>query len=89
MFEDPFASAVDSVTAPASDCFQITPDDTNDLSQATKALYVGTGGNIVLRSVGSENDVTLRNVVGGSIIDIRTRAVRATGTTASDIVGLA
>lgn len=88
MFEDPFENSTNSLIAPSSDCFAITPDDSQDLSKATKAVYVGTSGDLVVRTIGSGSDVAFRNVIGGSILDIRVRAVRATGTTASDIVGL-
>ena len=54
-----------------------------------KALYVGTGGDIVLRGVGFTSDVTFRNVASGQILDVRASHVRATGTTAADIVALA
>lgn len=89
MTEDAFANAANSLISPAQDCFAIVSNDADDLLQATKALYVGTGGDIVLRAVGSQSDVTFRNVVSGSILDIRVCAIRATGTTATDIVGLA
>lgn len=89
MFEDPFANSTDSLMAPASDCFAIAPSDSADLPRGTKALYVGMGGDITLLAVEGDSDVTLRNVIGGSILDLRVRAIRATGTTASDIVGLA
>lgn len=86
---DPFLSSSDSLISPARMAFAITPVDNEDLSLFTKAIYVGTGGDVVLRAVGSDADVTLANVQTGSIIDVRCRAVRASGTTASSIVGLA
>ena len=89
MIHDPFGTASDSLIAPAREAFAVIPKDTGELSRATKAVYVGTGGDIVLRAVGSENDVTLRNVAAGSVIAIRLRAVRASGTTAADLVGFA
>jgi hypothetical protein len=89
MTEDAFASAANSLISPAHDCFAIVPNDASDLVQATKAIYVGTGGDIVLRAVGSQSDVTFRNVISGSILDIRVCAIRATDTSAADIVGLA
>ena len=88
MFEDPFESSANSLIAPSSDCFAITPNDTQELSKATKAIYVGSGGDLVVRPVGSSADVTFRNVIGGSILDVRVRAVRETGTSALDIVGM-
>lgn len=89
MLDDPYANTANSIIAPSSDCFEITPDDTLVLEKATKAIYVGSGGDIVLRAVGSESDVTFRNTISGSIIDVRVSAIRATGTTAESIVGLA
>lgn len=89
MILDPFGTASDSLIAPAREAFAVIPKDTGELNRATKAVYVGTGGDIVLRAVGSEEDVTLRNVAGGSVIAIRLRAVRATGTTAANLVGFA
>jgi hypothetical protein len=89
MFDDPFAGQADSTMSPATRCFAVTPSDSADLPQATKALYVGTAGDVVLLSIDSAASVAFRNVPAGSILDVRARAVRATGTTAADIVGLA
>lgn len=85
---DSFSLIGDSLIAPASRAFAIVPDDAADLPYATKAIYVGSSGDLVLRAIDSVDNVVLRNVVGGSILAIRTAAVRADGTTAGDIVGL-
>ncbi|MEO1729299.1 MAG: hypothetical protein AAFR64_01010 [Pseudomonadota bacterium] len=66
----------------------IVPDDVQDLLEAPKAIYIGTGGDLVLRPLDNDDDIVLRNTISGSILDLRVRAVRATGTTAQDIVGL-
>ena len=89
MLDDRFKDVADSLTSPARDCFAISGDDNADLPQATKAIYVGEGGDIVLRAVGSQTDVTLTNVPSGAILPIRLRAMRVTGTSASNIIGLA
>lgn len=86
---DSFASFVDSPMAPASRCFAVVPSDEAELAEITKALYIGTAGDVVLRAVEAAADVTFRNVPAGAMLDVRVRAVRATGTTAADIVGLA
>lgn len=86
---DPFRHTAASLITPAADCFAIEPQDDGHLPYATKAIYVGTGGDIVLRTVQANSDVAFRNVISGSILDIRVTAIRATGTTAQDIVGLA
>ena len=89
MIHDPFQGFADSPTAPAESCFAVIPDDLQDLPRATKALYVGTGGDVTLVALNDSGTTVFRNVAGGSILDVRARAVKLTGTTASDIVGLA
>lgn len=89
MFQDPYRQSVDSPMTPAERCFAITPSDTADLPSATKALYVGEGGDVTLVSVRGTDPVTFRNVPPGAILDVRARAIHATGTTAREIVGLA
>jgi hypothetical protein len=89
MTRDPFENTADSPIAPAEVCFAVVPSDSADLTVVTKAIYVGTGGDVRLRSVRGGADVTFRKVADGSILDVRVLAVRATGTTATDIVGLA
>ena len=86
---DKFDHLADGLTAPSEDTFAVTPDDTAELPQITKALYVGAGGDITLRASRSESDTLFRNVPSGATLDVRVRAVRATGTNASDLIGLA
>lgn len=50
-------------------------------------LYVGTGGTVVMKTVGGDT-VTLVNVPDASFLPIMTSVVVATGTTASNILGL-
>jgi hypothetical protein len=79
----------DSLTAPSSNCFPITTSDTVELPTVTKAVYVGTGGDVALRSVRGAQDVIFRNISSGAILDVRASHVRTTGTTAANLVGLA
>lgn len=89
MSNDPFPNSSDSLIAPASIAFPVVPSDDVDLARGAKALYVGTGGDITLRSANGQQDVTLRNVASGTVLAIRVRAVRVTGTSADHLVGLA
>ena len=89
MPKDRFQNTSDSLIAPAHVCFPITPDDSTDLVQVTKAIYIGSGGDVTLRSIDGPEDVTFANVPSGSILDVRVLSIRATGTTADSIVGLA
>lgn len=86
---DKFDAAVDSVIAPARNCFSITPGDSGVLPVLPKGIYVGNGGDIVVRAVDGIADVRFANVPSGAILDIRVTSVRATGTTATNLVGLA
>lgn len=84
---DRFHTGGDSVTAPARRAFAIIPHDSQPLPLVTKGLCVGMSGNIALRAIDSEDDVTL-SVVAGQLLPIRITHIRATGTTASGLVGL-
>ena len=53
----------------------------------TKALYVGTGGDVAVTTVGGQV-VVLSNVPSGALIPISVTQVRSTSTTASNIVGM-
>lgn len=86
---DKFQGYSDSPIGPARHAFAITPHATNEIDPLPKAIFVGTGGNILLRAADSGADVLLKNVASGQIIDVRARFIRAAGTTAADIVGLA
>jgi hypothetical protein len=85
---DPFELYSDSLTAPAKTAFAVTPNDTADLPMFAKAIYIGTGGDLVLRAVDSVADATFANLPDGTILPVRVRAIRATGSTAANIVGL-
>ena len=89
MAVDSFGNFTETVSAPSRRPFAITPHDSNELTFIPKALYIGTGGHVVLRGIDGAGDVTFKNVASGQIIDVRAQYVRATGTTATDIVGLA
>lgn len=89
MAPDNFGSALDSLIAPARNCFPIVPNDASNLPALPKAIFVGTGGNIAIRSVDGTQDVIFMNVANGTILDVRASIVRATGTTASNMIGLA
>lgn len=85
---DPFTGVVDSLTAPARRALILTPSDTVPLPEIPKAIYVGTGGNIAMRGAGGGPDQLWKNVQDGSILPFRVQYLRATGTTASDLLAL-
>lgn len=85
---DSFANRADTVSAPATRAVAVTPHDANALSDIPKALYVGTGGNLTMRGVNGTSDQLWKNVPSGAILPFRARYVRATGTSAADILAL-
>ena len=89
MAYDAFHDLSDSSITPSENCFTITPSDNNELSHLTKAIYIGGGGDLALLIGASQTPVTFRNTVAGSVLDVRVRGVMSTGTTATDLVGLA
>lgn len=86
---DAFGIEPDRVERPSRNSFAITPHATNPVIPLPKGIYVGGAGNITLRTVDGTADVVLNNVPAGVILPVRAQFVRATGTTATGLVGLA
>jgi hypothetical protein len=84
---DTFDSSTPGLTSPLERGFAVTPHDTNALSFVTRELFIGTGGNIALELKHGDS-ITLNNVPDGARLPYRVSKLLATGTTASDIVGL-
>lgn len=85
---DQFSSSADQVSAPATRAVAVLPHDANALADIPKALFVGTGGNITMRGVAGSSDQLWKNVPAGSVLPFRAQYVRATGTSAGDILAL-
>lgn len=85
---DFFSAAADSVSSPARRAVSVTPHDTNPLADIPKGLYVGTGGNITMRGVDGTADQLWKAVPSGTVLPFRASHVRATGTTAADLLAL-
>lgn len=85
---DQFQSSADSVSAPARRAVAVVPHDGNALNDIPKALYVGSAGNITMRGIDGNADQLWKNVAAGTILPFRARYVRATGTTAADLLAL-
>lgn len=85
---DPFSGTLDSVSSPATRAVAIAPHDVDPLAAVPKALFVGTGGTLTARGAGGGADVAFKRIADGTVLPFRALFVRATGTTASDIVAL-
>lgn len=78
-----------SLSAPADDCFVITPDDEAELPLGTKGLRAPSDGVIAIRAINSDADV-LHPVIEGERVDVCVKYVRETGTTVTGtIIGYA
>ena len=84
---DNFASFFTELNSPAQDAFAVSKSDSANLTFATRALYVGGGGNVAITTVKGAN-VTFANVPAGSLLPVRAIKVLSTGTTATLIVGM-
>ena len=84
---DDFDGYETGLTTPAVNAADIIPSDAVPLAFATRAIYVGTAGNVRVQFV-SGDLVTLTNVQAGAFYPVRVALVMATGTTAGGLVGL-
>ena len=84
---DDFLGHETSLTSPAIGAADIIPSDSVALPKATRAIYVGTAGNLRLQFMSGEV-VTLTAVQAGAIYPVRALLVLATGTTATGLVAL-
>ena len=84
---DRYSSHNASFGAPAGFAFAVTPDDSNDLEEVTRGLFIGTAGNVKL-TLRLGGTVTLKNIPAGTLLPLRVTRIFATGTSAADLVGL-
>jgi len=77
---------------PAANAKSVTPSDSTTLAGGvTKALYIGTGGNIAVVMVGdgdTSHATVFTGVLGGTILPVQAVRVNNTSTTASNIVAM-
>ncbi len=73
---------------PATRAQAITPNDSTDYGFWGRALYVGGAGDVCVDMVDTGTSIVFKAVPAGQTLAIRTKRVRATGTTATNIVAL-
>lgn len=85
--EDKYRYHTPGLDAPSRDFAAVTKSDGADFPAMSRAVYVGTGGDVMaVREDGMP--VLFKNVSSGSILPIRCIRINAAGTTASDFVVL-
>lgn len=77
-----------SFEGPATDGFAIIPANSTVFAQPTRAIYVGSAGNLCVQMAASTNTVlTFVGIAAGTTIPIRVSIVFS-NTTANSLVGL-
>lgn len=76
-----------NVNAPASNFVAVTPHDSTDLANVSRAIWVGGAGNVAAVTVAG-TAVTFAGVPAGTLLPIRVSRINATNTTATDIVAV-
>ncbi len=85
---DKFASTAVGMTAPATRSVAVTPNDSTDLANISRALWVGGAGNVAVMLADDTVAVTFVGVAAGSLLPVRVKRVMATNTTATNLVAI-
>lgn len=72
----------------ARNAITIAPHATNPINPIPDRIYVGGTGDITCRLMGDGADVVFKAVPVGTILPIKAQYIRATGTTATLMLGL-
>lgn len=83
----PFFAESDSIMSPAIKLVSITPNDSTDLTTAVRSIYVGVGGDVCLIDTAGNTVTHIGAPQGGYIGPFSVARVKATGTTASGLIG--
>ena len=81
---DDYGSHKSNIDSPVRHAVAVTPNDSTDLANSSRAIYVGVGGNIKLTTVDGDT-VTMVGVAAGSFYPIRVARIWSTDTTATNI----
>ena len=83
---DKYESQTPGLTSPGIDAFSITPSSA-DLPQVTRALYVGSAGDVRVELV-SGAEIKFKAMQPGMLYPLRIRKVLVNGTTAGSLIGI-
>ncbi len=71
---------------PVSSAIEVTPNDSADLAQVCRGFMVGVSGDVVVDMGDNGDTILLKNCVQGTFYEMIIKRIRATNTTATDIV---
>lgn len=75
------------ITRGTREAVAITPDDDAIFARPTRGLYIGTAGAVTVIHADQSTPVTYNTTIAGYVYPWAVKAVYATGTSASDIIG--
>ena len=81
-----FNSLLEDATSPAREWFSITPHNRNNLSRPVRSIWVNGAGNVAV--VAQNGDEAIFAVSAGMLLPVQPVRVKATGTTATGLIGL-
>jgi hypothetical protein len=84
---DKFANYVETVSGPASNAFPITASSSTPFTYATRAIWVGTSGDVEVCMLNGSSNVIFKAVPAGTLLPIRTTYC-STASSASNLLGL-
>ncbi len=84
---DQFENIRPALESPAEGILAVTPDDNTDLSEVSRALYIGGTGDVAVQMKDGSTG-TFVGVPGGIMLPLRASRVLATGTTATNILAV-
>ena len=82
---DTFKSHAPGLESPAFNALSVTPSDSVDLDQTTRAVSVGVAGDVSVETAGGQSAVVIY-MAAGVPFPVRVTRINATGTTATGIV---
>ena len=83
---DSYKDRVLGVSAPIRSAVAVTPSDSADLAKVCRAIHVGVAGDLVVILADDTTAVTIKANKG--LLPVMVSRVKATGTTATDILAL-
>ena len=72
----------------AKNAAAITPSDSADLANVAQAIYVGGAGDLTVNMAGTGSAILFKAVPTGTVLNGQFARVKATGTTATNLVEL-
>lgn len=84
---DNFSSFPTTPISPARSATTVVPNDSVNLPNVSRAIYVGQAGDLSVTLIDGDQ-VVFESVPAGAVLPIRASGINATGTTASAILSL-